>query len=113
MSILVRGTKGSNSRVFPLTEDFYYRILDEIKDHEDPHKPVFQIKYNRLGDIWRTYRPTKKKLHSLRHTCAIALFKKTNNHRLVQKVLGHKNLSTTEIYLDFQITQDEFRAVLC
>jgi site-specific recombinase XerD len=36
--------------------------------------------------------------HMLRHTFATDLYRKTKNIRLVQKALGHADLSTTMIY---------------
>lgn len=36
--------------------------------------------------------------HTLRHTFATDLYRETHNIRLVQKALGHANLSTTMIY---------------
>ena len=36
--------------------------------------------------------------HSLRHTFATDLYRETKNIRLVQKALGHSDLSTTVIY---------------
>lgn len=36
--------------------------------------------------------------HALRHTFATDLYRKTNDIRLVQRALGHKNLSSTQIY---------------
>jgi integrase/recombinase XerC len=37
-------------------------------------------------------------VHSLRHTFAMNLYRKTGDLRLVQTALGHKHISTTEIY---------------
>jgi integrase/recombinase XerC len=37
-------------------------------------------------------------VHSLRHAFAMRLFGKTGNLRLVQRALGHKHITTTEIY---------------
>ncbi len=36
--------------------------------------------------------------HSLRHTALTRLYEKTKDIRLVQKVVGHSNISTTMIY---------------
>jgi len=36
--------------------------------------------------------------HTLRHSFATDLYRETSKIRLVQKVLGHSNLSTTMIY---------------
>ncbi|MCX5801228.1 MAG: tyrosine-type recombinase/integrase [Candidatus Eisenbacteria bacterium] len=37
-------------------------------------------------------------IHSLRHTFATRLYSKTGDLRLVQRALGHKHITTTEIY---------------
>ena len=37
-------------------------------------------------------------VHSLRHTFAMNLYRRTGDLRLVQTALGHKHISTTEIY---------------
>ena len=45
--------------------------------------------------------------HSLRHTTAVHLLRKTKNLRLTQKVLRHASIATTTIYAD--VMQDEIR----
>ena len=37
-------------------------------------------------------------LHSLRHTFATRLYEKTGDLHLVQRALGHRQITTTEIY---------------
>ncbi len=37
-------------------------------------------------------------VHSLRHTFATRLYEKTGDLYLVQRALGHRNITTTEIY---------------
>jgi integrase/recombinase XerC len=37
-------------------------------------------------------------VHSLRHTCACRLYQKTGDLYLVQRALGHRQITTTEIY---------------
>lgn len=48
--------------------------------------------------------------HTLRHTFATDLYRETKNIRLVQKALGHADLSTTMIYT--HIVDDELEAAL-
>ncbi len=40
-------------------------------------------------------------VHTLRHTFATRLYEKTKNLRLVQRALGHRRVTTTEIYAQF------------
>ncbi len=56
-------------------------------------------KYAKLAGIKKRVTP-----HSWRHTCATHLVKNAANLRHVQEMLGHKNLSTTERYLQLTIT---------
>jgi integrase/recombinase XerD len=43
--------------------------------------------------------------HDFRKTTATNLYKKTRNILAVQKLLGHKNIETTKLYID--IDQDQ------
>jgi integrase/recombinase XerD len=52
-------------------------------------------RYARKGGIEEVDRVSP---HTLRHTFATRLYRKTSNIRMVQKALGHSDLSTTMIY---------------
>jgi integrase len=111
-SIFIFGSKGSRDREFPLSDSLFYRLAAEAESCTGEEEKIFKIRYNRLGDIWRAFRPCKKKLHSLRHTCAIRIFRKEKDIKLVQKILGHVHLTSTLVYSDFCYTQEQFRRVL-
>lgn len=115
-TVFLHGVKGSNDREIPLHPWLFkevYRLKDvssaKIKRHPDR---VFPISYQRLRQVWGLYRPVPKKFHSLRHTFAIRLFKKTKDLRLVQVALGHRNITNTMIYADYIYSQQELKKLI-
>lgn len=109
-TVLIRGMKGSSDREIPLPRFLFEQIL-KLATHVEGEK-LFDISYNRFRDIWTFYRPVPKKLHALRHTFAIRLFKKTKDLRLVQLALGHRNITNTMIYADYVYSQNELRKLI-
>jgi integrase len=66
---------------------------------------VFTYKGQRIKDIKRSWRTALNdanipytNFHTLRHTCATWLLKKTGNLKLTQQVLGHADIKTTVKY---------------
>lgn len=110
-TIFIRGIKGSNDREIPLAPAFFDRLAQYSQNLANSEK-LFDISYNRLRQIWDMYRPVHKKLHSLRHTFAIRLYKKTKDLRLVQVALGHRNITNTMIYADYVYSQQELRRLI-
>lgn len=102
-TVFIRGLKGSRDREIPITSDLMRACLKYIP---------FNIKYRRLEQIWRSYRPCNKKFHSLRHTFAISLYRRTKDIKLTQLALGHRSLTNTQIYMDFVMTQEEMKRIL-
>lgn len=109
-TVFIRGIKGSNDREIPISAKFFDRL--NRFSCQQPTEKIFDISYNRLRQIWEMYRPTHKKLHSLRHTFAIRLYKKTKDLRLVQVALGHRNITNTMIYADYIYSQQELRRLI-
>lgn len=108
-SVFIRGIKGSSDREIPLPSSLYKR-LELFASHET--ELIFNITYNRFREIWLTYRPAPKKLHSLRHTFAINLYNKTKDIRLVQVSLGHRNIANTMVYAEYVYSQKELRRLI-
>lgn len=110
-AVRIYGLKGSNDREIPISSGLFSRL----KGLEDP---FFDISYMRLYQIWAGFAPRKaggkrlKTFHCLRHTCAVNLYRKTKDVKLVQAVLGHRDLRNTMVYVDFVYSQDEMRRKL-
>lgn len=102
-SVFIRGSKGSKDREIPLPDSLYYEVKGYIP---------FNISYRRLAQIWDDYRPGHKKFHSLRHTFAINLYRRTKDIKLVQICLGHKSITSTQVYSDFVYEQQELRRLV-
>ena len=109
-SVFIRGIKGSNDREIPL-QAVYFDQLARFADAL-PGTRLFDISYMRLYQIWEFYRPVPNKFHSLRHTFAIELYRKTKDLRLVQVALGHRNITNTMIYADYVYSQQELRRLI-
>lgn len=109
-TVLIQGLKGSNDREIPLHSPLFKKLMKYAATVDGEF--LFPITYNRFRQIWDFYRPTNKKLHSLRHTFAIQLYKKTKDIRLVQVALGHRNVMNTMIYADYVYSQTELRKLI-
>jgi integrase/recombinase XerC len=110
-TIFIRGIKGSNDRELPL-EARLFEQLARFADSLKAPELIFPIGYHRLRQIWDLYRPCAKKFHSLRHTFAIRLYRKTKDLRLVQVALGHRNITNTMIYADYVYSQQELKKLI-
>lgn len=109
-SVFIRGLKDSNDREIPLPNWLFDLLV--LESRKVSSGAVFKISYTRLRQIWMMYRPVPKKLHSLRHTFAIGVFKRTKDLRLVQVALGHRNIQNTLVYSEYLYSQEELRKLL-
>lgn len=110
-TVFIRGIKGSNDREIPLRKEMFERLINYAST-TPKNENLFPIGYHRLRQIWGWYRPVPKKFHSLRHTFAIRLYRKTKDLRLVQVALGHRNITNTMIYADYVYSQSELRKLI-
>lgn len=110
-SVFIRGIKGSNDRELPLAPRLFER-LHHYSQTADRKSELFPIGYHRLRQVWDWYRPVPKKFHSLRHTFAIRLYRKTKDIRLVQVALGHRNITNTMVYADYVYSQQELKKLI-
>ena len=100
------GEKGGMERIVFVLPDLMKRInnwVSTIKEDLDENKPLFKISSRR----WRTLLNNasegalndKISPHVLRHSCATHLLNKDIPLEKVQRLLGHKSITSTQIYL--------------
>ena len=108
----------------PLTEEVKYSLADYLKNSrpkvDDPHifmrhkaplqpfaegNSFYHItnKYIKLAGI--ELRGRKHGLHSMRHSTASNLLQNSTPYPVISGILGHKNRSTTKLYLRIDIQQ--------
>jgi len=109
--IRVQG-KGDKERLVPMGEharNWLRRYLDEARP-QLARRPVASFFLNRRGDglsrkgMWKRFREiaaaagVDAKVHTLRHSFATHLLEGGADLRAVQELLGHADISTTQIY---------------
>lgn len=78
---------------------------------ESPARP-FAISYSRMVEIWNQYRPVRKPFRSLRHSFAMRAYERTKDIRFVQRALGHRSLTNTMVYLEYEYSTQEFKKLM-
>lgn len=111
-SLYVTGTKGSMDRQVPLSTKLKARLKREVQG-KGPDERIFPIGRITLFVAWSWIKPCDKPLHCLRHTAAVRMYRQTKDIHFVKRLLGHRNIANTLIYVDFDYDQDEMRKVFC
>ena len=100
--LVVRNGKGGKDRVIPLAPSIGQRLQNFIKGTQ-PDEKVFGLKATSIGNkITRLARKAGLDgfhAHTMRHKFATDLLEKGANIKVVQELLGHTDLGTTEVYL--------------
>ncbi len=112
LELAIKG-KGGRVRTVYLSERALFWIREYLKARKDIEKPLFvnlspKKRYSRLTPrsierIVKKYAllaglPLYVTPHTIRHSFATDLLSKGVDVRIVQEFLGHKNISTTQIY---------------
>lgn len=100
--------KGGLNRCIPLPTKLWSQLMT-IFGHLQPWERLFNFQKTNVYWIWDKYKPAKKKFHSLRHTFAVRLYKASRDLMLVKASLGHRDVSTTQIYSMYHDTTLDIR----
>lgn len=104
-------TKPQSEFFFPtlkgdqLNDRYIRQLVDRVANQAGIQE--YQTKINEAGE---EYQESKVHPHTLRHTFATDLYRETKNIRMVQKALGHSDLTTTMIYT--HIVDDELEEAM-
>ncbi|MDO8647367.1 MAG: tyrosine-type recombinase/integrase [Candidatus Diapherotrites archaeon] len=117
----VKGGKGNKDRIIILSKQWISEIKKYLKKKKNKSAFVFSKKNATpisTDTIERMIKESAAKAkitkditpHKLRHSFATHLLESGENIRKIQELLGHSNLSTTQIYT--QVTTDELKKVV-
>jgi len=113
MIIHIHQGKGRVDRIIPL-DKYLGDLLSFHMSNMNLDDIIFPISTTQVRNITHKYQGEENlHPHTFRHSYAVHCLKNGVNIRVLQKLLGHEDLSTTAVYLDLigQDIKDEFKKV--
>jgi len=104
----VKASKNGNSRIISISEDLMKLLFSLPMNHEtvflkrpkNARSSAFHNRMMRLAKTHNNPRMIKIHLHTFRHCKALREYHKTKNVLHVKKVLGHRSINTTMLYVE-------------
>lgn len=103
MVIHIKNAKGKKDRIVPLSNNILELLREYYKEYT-PREYLFNgqksLMYssNSCNKIVKKYLGNQYHIHQLRHSCFTNLLESGVDIRIIQKIAGHGNVKTTEIY---------------
>ena len=110
--LYVRGGKGDKDRVIPIHPDLVEGLRRLIEGRAGDES-VFGLLPRSIGNKFRQWSKSAGvniHTHSFRHYFATKLLEKGANIKVVQELLGHSSLATTQVYLS--VTADHLEEAI-
>jgi site-specific recombinase XerD len=111
-SVRLIGLKGSRDRVLRINDELWCDLVKYSRNIKADDL-IFPITLRHFFRVWCKYRPSKKKLHSLRHTFAVETYKRHKDIMLVKLALGHKGIRNTMVYLEHIERDEKLKGLVC
>jgi integrase/recombinase XerD len=114
--ILING-KGNKQRIVVIDKELQQRIKSYINEKKNTNEYLFtgyknknldRTTVNKILTKYSKISGLKVHPHCLRHSCATKLINNGAPLLLVQNLLGHKSISTTQIYTHLNFNKDDF-----
>jgi len=103
MLIHLKNTKGKKDRIVPLSQtvlellrNYYKKFKPSVYLFNGQNSNQYSIKSCQL--LYKKYIDQNSSIHTLRHSCFTNLLENGTDLKLIQKIAGHNNVKTTEIY---------------